>query len=431
MGLPEAEQLAATERLFDWTIRNIQLDPLPPPLPAAAATVETTEAHKARVSPALRGELGPGYSQLPVQVLLYGHGDALERARIFIQLCRQAGIDAVLLAVDDAKLQTPTPWAVAVLIAGQLFLFDPSLGVPIPGPDGQGIATLEQVAKSPELLEKLAANGHSYPLSFRETPYVIALIDAEPAALSRRMQHLQTALPRNSRLTLAVQPSQLEAKLKAGKRIDRVSLWRVPLDAVLYQIGRFHVLARDQAAFEEYHRHRNVFHPAGPLSQARNLHLQGRLSDTENEAGARTVYLNCRQPWRAIDAMENNPFYRASIGLQEDPNAKTADKQAVLSQMANHARAQKQHATYWLGLSYYEEGNFDSTLEFLGKFTISTDPPSPWESGARYNLARCYEDLGRFDLARQWLESDKTSPQRAGNLLRAKQLAARQPVPNP
>src|SRR5689334_24237710 len=29
VGLPEAEQLAAAERLLDWTTRNIQLDPLP------------------------------------------------------------------------------------------------------------------------------------------------------------------------------------------------------------------------------------------------------------------------------------------------------------------------------------------------------------------------------------------------------------------
>ena len=46
-------------------------------------------------------------------------------------------------------------------------------------------------------------------------------------------------------------------------------------------------------------------------------------------------------------------------------------------------------------------------------------PPSPWTPGARYNLARCYEQLGQSSLARQWLESDKESPQRHGNLLRA------------
>jgi len=46
----------------------------------------------------------------------------------------------------------------------------------------------------------------------------------------------------------------------------------------------------------------------------------------------------------------------------------------------------------------------------------------PWTPAARYNLSRCYEQLGKLDLARQWLESDKDSPQRLGNMVRARML---------
>ena len=97
----------------------------------------------------------------------------------------------------------------------------------------------------------------------------------------------------------------------------------------------------------------------------------------------------------------------------------------MLEYWTRKLQTEKQHATYWLGLSYYEEGNLNTTLTFLGQRTISAATQSPWESGARYNLARCYEDLGQLELARQWLESDKDSPQRTGNLLRAKWLAGR------
>src|SRR5262249_35511450 len=39
VGLPEAEQLATAERLFDWTVRNLQLDVLPPVPKAPEVTV--------------------------------------------------------------------------------------------------------------------------------------------------------------------------------------------------------------------------------------------------------------------------------------------------------------------------------------------------------------------------------------------------------
>ena len=430
VGLPEAEQLQAAERLFDWTIRNVQLDPLPPMPKAPAATVDpTTKTRLDPVSPAQLGEVGPGYAQLPVQVLLYGHADAHERARIFIQLCRQAGIDAVMLAVNDEASPIPRPWTAAVLVGGQLYLFDTALALPLPGPEGQGIATLDQVAANPELLKQLDVEGQPpYPVGPQDLRAVIALIDAEPAALSRRMQHLQAGLPRESRLVLFVRPSELEAKIKNGKHnkaVSTVSLWRAPLEAIVYQVGRLATFPTNKAKAAEFDLVQNIFSPGQPLHLARNLHLQGRLTDGEREPGARTLYLMCRKPDRDIQAMRTNPFFRAAVGLQDNPNAKASERDAMLEYWTRKLQTEKQHATYWLGLSYYEEGNLNTTLTFLGQRTISAATQSPWESGARYNLARCYEDLGQLELARQWLESDKDSPQRTGNLLRAKWLAGR------
>ena len=72
-------------------------------------------------------------------------------------------------------------------------------------------------------------------------------------------------------------------------------------------------------------------------------------------------------------------------------------------------------------------GNESAAIEWLAERTMEAIPPSPWIPGARYNLARVYEDLGQWDAARKWLESDKDSPQRAGNLLRAQWIAQRHP----
>jgi tetratricopeptide (TPR) repeat protein len=89
------------------------------------------------------------------------------------------------------------------------------------------------------------------------------------------------------------------------------------------------------------------------------------------------------------------------------------------------ARVRKQNATYWLALMYYELGNYPAAVEWLSERTLEAAPPSRWLPGARYNLARCYEHMGDLEAARRWLLSDADSPQRPGNLLRAKWLNER------
>jgi len=421
VGLPEAEQLATAERLLDWTTRNIQLDPLPPAPRDPLATAGSTET----VLPAARGEVGPGYGHLPLEILLYGHGDAHARARIFILLCRQVGIDAVMLGFQEEQSATRRGWLPAALIGGRFYLFDTALGLPIAGPEGKGIATLDQVVKDPQLLRRLDVEGlPAYPVNEKDLKQgVFALIEAEPAALSRRMQLLQAALPAATRLALTVQPNQFDAALRKTKLLGGVSLWHVPLEAVLYRIGLSLRATRDQQLAKELY-HRNVlFSPSRPLIKARNLHLQGRFENEDRKPGARSFYLQCRPPDREIDALTTNEFYRKSIGLDQALPEDPAQRQSALDQYTAIARDGKFAATYWLALTYSEIGKPNAAIEWLGKPIVEASPPSPWTPGARYNLARCYEQLGQYDLARQWLESDKESPQRHGNLLRSKMLA--------
>jgi tetratricopeptide (TPR) repeat protein len=420
LGVSEAEQLAIAERMLDWITRNIQLDPLPAtPRDPLATAGSSNEAQVA----AARGQLGPGYGRLPLETLLYGHGDAHERARIFILLCRQAGIEAVMLGLAEEQSATRRGWTPAVLVGGNLYLFEPSLGLPIPGPEGKGIATLDQVLKDPQLLRRLDVEGlPAYPVTEKDLkPGVTAMIDAEPAALARRMQMLQAAMPANRRLALTTQPNTLDAPLRKAKA-SLVILWHVPFEAVLYRIGQQQLAMRDQQAAKDQHRQGVLFSPARPLIKGRNLHLQGRYENEDQKKGARSLYLECRPPDREIEALINNEFYRKTIGLEQTLPEEPNQKQAVLDLYTGIAREGKFHATYWLALTYSDAGKPKSAIEWLGKPIVEASPPSPWLPGARYNLARCYEQIGELDLARQWLESDKDSPQRHGNLLRAKML---------
>jgi tetratricopeptide (TPR) repeat protein len=421
VGLPEAEQLATAERMLDWTARNIQLDALPPIPKDPLATAGSTET----VLPSFRGEVGPGYAHLPLETLLYGHGDAHERARIFILLCRQVGIDAVMLGFPEEQSTARRGWLPAVFTGGKLYLYDAALGLPIPGPDGKGIATLDQVIKDPQLLQRLDVPAvATYPVTEKDLKLgVLALIDAEPAALSRRMQLLQDAMPAATRLALATRPNDIEPKLRKTN-VSGVGLWSVPFEAVFYQFGQQQLAARDQDAARESYKRSVLFAPTRPLIKGRNLHLQGRYENEDQKPGARSLYLQCRPPNREIEAMETNVAYRKAIGLDQALPEDPAQKKAMLDMFMSIAREGKFDATYWLGLTYYESGKPGAATEWLTR-TVQDSPPSTWIPGGCYNLARCYEQLGNFDLARQWLEADKESPQRHGNLLRAKALPSK------
>jgi tetratricopeptide (TPR) repeat protein len=419
VGLPEAEQLATAERLLDWTTRNLQLDALPPMPKGPEATAGSTET----VLPSLRGEVGPGYAHLPVETLIYGHGDAQQRARIFILLCRQAGIDAVMLGFPEERSTARRGWLPAALIGGKLYLFDTALGLPIPGPDGKGIATLGEVQKDPSVLRQLDLRGvGAYPAIDKDfKDGVWALIDAEPAALSRRMQLLQAAMPTATKLALSVQPSALEPKLRRAN-VAGVALWSVPLDAVWYRIGHQQQAATNPAVANELRRLAFLFSPMRPLIKGRNLHLQGRYQNEEQKLGARSLYLQCRQPNTQIEKLVTSEAFRKAIGLEQNLPADRGQREAAIKSISEIAYEEKFYATFWLGLTYFDVGKYDTAIEWLSR-VVEVAPPSPWTPAARYNLGRCYEEMGKSDLARQWLQADDTgSPQRYGDLLRAKWL---------
>jgi hypothetical protein len=84
----------------------------------------------------------------------------------------------------------------------------------------------------------------------------------------------------------------------------------------------------------------------------------------------------------------------------------------------------KQNASFWLGLVQYETANYESAVYWLKDRTLEASDGGPWTSGARYNLARTYDRQGSFEQARQLLLLDD-SPQKHGNLLRARYLRQR------
>jgi hypothetical protein len=140
----------------------------------------------------------------PSFVVRRGWGTALERALVFLALLEQLGdpgasqreLLGFLLRVPNAKGKMHL-WACGVVVGdGQdVYLFDPYLGLPLPGPKGEGVATLAQARQQSEILVQLNVNAkYRYPVTQEQAQAAQADLVCALSALSPRMRYLQDKL---------------------------------------------------------------------------------------------------------------------------------------------------------------------------------------------------------------------------------------------
>jgi len=423
------DELSVAQRLFDWTVRNVQIEPV--------------VVADASGRPVL-------LLKHPWETLLLGSGVPADRAWLFILLARQQGIDAALLALvdpDDPDARQTQAWVVAVLSQGELYLFEPTLGVPIPAPDGVKQdeagrleirpATLTQVAADDALLRQLDVDGRRYPVSASQVERVVALVEASPAYLSRRMKLVESQLAGDERMVLTTDAAAQAERFRACEHVVDARLWELPYQTLQQerQIGperlqwlgsriiRFRVPfdvsevvqkkpkevpdgadwwtieAREQADREAEEGGQTgsdqdrTFGPA--LWRGRLLHFQGQFT---GEQSATYYYARARLPNRDLQSPEIDPNLRAVLTWA------------------------KMDASYWLGLIAAHQGNTEAAIDWLATRTLEPFPNGPWTPGAKYNLGRVYEADGQIAKAVEAYRSDADSPARHGNLLRARWL---------
>lgn len=371
------DDVSRANSLFDWTVRNIEL------LPDSGAS-----------------------AYRPWHVLAHGRGTAEQRAWVFALLCRQQGLNVVMLGIPAVKAgdekspaASSTYWLAALVSKSQLYLFDPRLGLPIPGADGKGVATLEQVLKDDSLLRKLDLEGAPYPVTAESLKNAKAYIVADPFELSTRAAQAEAALSGDDHVTLAVKPSELAEQLKNIPGLGGVELWDFPFRTLHDQLNLGKAARhRDALAFEPF-----AVRPA--LWKARTRYFQGRHKAADPASGE-----------AVDDHQEAARLYMSKSVRPTDAQiaaADSADKQRVDS-------AAKLNATYWLGLLSFDDGKFDVAEHWFSRPDL-VEKGSPWINGARYNLGRSLEGQEKFDEAIPLFEQD-TSPQKEGNHLRAREL---------
>lgn len=395
------DDLERARRVFDWIVRNVQLD-----------APYDEEAIKRQ----------------PWQTLLLGHGPAVDRAWLFMLMARQQGLDVVMLAEKSGEEGALKDWLPALLHEGELYLFDPTLGLPLPGANGKGIATLSRMIADESLLRQLDLDeDHRYAGVPANLQALTARVEASPVYLSQRMALLESQLAGEESVILAVEPSALAERLHKVRQVAEVVLWPVPYErieqhALMGRKGR-EALATEfepfMVPFPRQLKKKAELIPA--LWKGRVRHILGQF---EGEEGAMKYYQLARLSDEAIargpslTSLEMNDL-RGKVPPEE--------WQASAQRFMSLAPVAKHDASYWLGLIAFERDEPDSyrtAANYFSKRTLDVNPNSPWRSGALYNLARAEEALKRYQDAIE-LYQQIESPQRHGNLLRARWLAER------
>ena len=372
----ESNRLGQAGRLFDWVVRNVQLEADEGALP-----------------------------RRPWQALVYGRGTAAERAWLMARLCRQAGMDAVVLMAASAE---GAPWlCVGVVLDGQVYLFDPRLGLPVPGPDGQGVATLAQARADDAVLRQLDIDDTKYPVTASDLAKTTINLVADQFSLAHRAAMVEERLAGEDAVKLSAPVDAMKKRLEplgAGE----VRLWDEPFRSLHRQL-ELDQTARTQAAAQFL-----MFAWRPALWKARTLHFRG--TKELPESSGRDVLTDPIDDHRDAARLYMDRSVRPTDELLRQQTS--PEKQMIYS-------TAKTCATYWLGLLNYDDAGDDpSRLEnALRWFEMVFEQPlgkQLWPEGVPYNSARTLQRLGRKEEAIKRLQED-TSPQREGNQILARQ----------
>lgn len=403
-------------RLFDWTVRNLQLEEIERDGQQRFGSVLILQAWES---------------------LLMGRGTLEEKSRVFILLARQVGLPVVMLARRASETDaTPAPWLPAVLLGEQLYLLDMRLGLAVLGPDGQGVATLQQVLQQPTLLQQMAESADAaYPISAGDLKSLVALVDATPGYLSQRMRILESALLGEQKTVLSVAPTPLATAVRRCQGISQVEIWTQPYEAFTQRSQ----LTPDSPEIIGLAQEHALFDRRTPLHQARLLHFRGQVDDRDDRPGARALYLECRAPEAQIESIRQALRARAASSSSGQTEAQQAEQQNQVRELEQLMVRTKQNASYWLGLIAFDRGEYQVASDYFEKRLLTPDPTNLWAAGARYNLGRCWEALGWRDRnvellqrAVQTYQAVENSPLTAGCRVRARWLTERLAAgPNP
>lgn len=244
----EQEQLTRATLAFQWVLRQVAIQPtdVDPKNP------KLTPENAVLIAPELVLRVGQGSpvdpvmapGMFPPQLLQRIRAAApLQRANLFLLMLHQLGIDGCLIGSSTGN--EAQYWACGAVIGKEIYLFDPRLGMPLPGPGGKSVLTLKQLRADPKVLDVLKTgekDQEPYDVTAENVKNTRVFAFAPESALSKRMRALEQALNKHAiyvRLALDL-PAQMERIQKAwsesGEPSPQVKMaqWSLLLQAGFY-----------------------------------------------------------------------------------------------------------------------------------------------------------------------------------------------------
>ena len=248
---------------------------------------------------------------------------------------------------------------------------------------------------------------------------------------------------------LNAEPSQQAARFKAAG-VGDVRLWDLPYTTLRRRVAMApNAVIQCLLVYVPF-----MSGPGAPLYKGRIIHLKGRFFE-EREAIA---YYQRARPRSQTVAEDMPKFAKASfetLSRQWKPPDRDLTPLEIrelktvaawqAQQLAIAIIQGKLAASYWLGLTEYEQGDFAAALDYFGRRTLQFGPSYEqadfvaaldrfsramlqrgpkifWATGAYYNIARSLEAIGQRSKAVEIYESIINLHNDTGNLVRARWL---------
>ena len=414
-----------TMKVFDWVCRNIQLES---DNELSEEDLAERTLNPSAESPAAAGTPGVGYQRLPWQVMMYGRGDYVERAKLMIAALRFWDIDSVMLATGESQ----TPWAVGVSINGNYYVFDTKLGLPLFREKVGSVATLGDLRTGQEILsgldlttEESLADNTKYWVNQDDLNSLTALVYVSPEAISKRINGLEKSLVGENRMKLFFGAQELVDRLPEVEGVTPKP-WDIGFQTHQYrQVVRKSLAQIDDGQLQNKLRwfYVNEVYVDGfkPYRTARGRFFIGKFMVKKDERG-----LDALEGWQRLIYDDDQV---ASLGSdfelqrlhglrrQEQSAAEFSDQvKSVQGQM----RLIREDAKFFLAQCLFDNANENASGSWLEDLNAG-DESTRWQEGVVYLLGRAIESRGDYDLAIETLKNESLN-QAHGNILRTRYL---------
>jgi hypothetical protein len=408
----DALRLDQTVKLFDWSVRNIMLL-------EDAKSIETLIPNPAFP---LKDD-AIGYTQSVWITAGVGRGDALQRMRVFAHLARENSITVGWVSID--KNGSRGLALLGVPIGEEVYLFEPRMGLPLPGPGGVGIATLRQTRDDESILRRAKLPGRfDYCMESADLETAELLVDIEPLSVSKSMQVLEAKLTGDFRMNIYNDPATSIAQFEAATDDIPIKLWETPWLGNQFQIELKDRMKLVKQFTANYMRRVGLYMDETPASRARLMHLRGEFEIGDGLDNAFQQYLSLRIEDEKLKSLPFDKTVQEELNLERKLGEQQEAYFARLALFADMYRDSKFDAAIFLAMLRFDLGNFEASSNWADKRVLQRDGTERWHPACWYILGRDMEQLERYDEAIDWYKQ-QPSGQEPGNRIRIRLIEQR------